>query len=198
MCARARAHAAFFRARSYVSLRAYVCERTSVRARVCVYAYSVTPGVVRDAHTGWEASERARGIVGRMLRASTPLPALGVYSYYTTPLSSIYMTTIYTPCTLFPPSLPSLPFPFPPSSAFVPLRPVFLPAPPLACINFFPTKRPSGISAPFLFPSPLRSLLTSHLTHTRIYILVLVPAPFPFASTSFSFLSIFSVSSFAP
>lgn len=108
-CARARAHAAFFRARSYVV-------RTCASERACVYAYSVTPGVVRDAHTGWEASERARGIVGRMLRASTLLPALGVYSYYTTPLSSIYMTTIYTPCTLFPPSLPSLPFPRPPLS----------------------------------------------------------------------------------
>lgn len=83
-------------------------------------------------------------------------------------------------------------------SPFVPLRPVFLSAPPLACINFFPTKRPSGIyRLLFFFPRPLRSLLASHLTRTyaHTYALDLAPAPLPFASASFSFSFTFSTSS---
>ena len=79
--------------------------------------------------------------------------------YYTTPLSSIYTTTIYSPlplsCTLFP----LLSFPsYPPVSFSLPLLwHALIPSPPNV---------PTVYRLLFFFPRPLRLLLTSHLTQT--------------------------------
>lgn len=79
--------------------------------------------------------------------------------YYTTPLSSIYTTTIYSPlplsCTLFP----LLSFPsYPPVSFSLPLLwHALIPSPPNV---------PMVYRLLFFFPRPLRLLLTSHLTQT--------------------------------
>lgn len=127
-----------------------------------------------------------------MLRASTLLPALGVYSYYTTPLSSIYMTTIYTPCTLFPPSLPSLPFPRPPLS--FPSAPSFsLPLLWHALISS-PPNVPPVYRLLFFFPRPfVRYLPPTSLTHVYVFsfsFLRLSPSRAHLSLSSPSFLSL--------
>lgn len=119
------------------------------------------------------------------------LPALGVRTI-TTPISPplvyLYDDHIHASRTLFPPSLPPLRLSFPSAPS------VFLPAPPLACINSFPTRRPSGISAPFLFPSPpsLATYLPPHShTHARTYVRSFVRSATPFPPRLHVFLCLF-------
>lgn len=167
-----------------------------VCSRDCV---PVTPD---DAHTGGEGvgSERtrarARGVVGRMLRASTTCPKSRTITMLIHRLSSIYTMTIHDSYSLpIPPSPASLPsfflhlFPFHPAVSLSPAPSwhALIPYPPIVppvyrLLFFFPCPSP----APIYYLSPIPLLYSLSLCLTLYVHSVLVPVSF----TLFSLVSV--------